>query len=140
MNFKLKHKNKNKGITANGGSGGGATYEQRQAGLGGGRGGEVKADNMLKNEYNNYGLSNRHISQQIASDLVQLNRLGGANGVSVGGDNHQLSAIEAAILRSSVPIEIAETEEITVNGQRGITKKKKRRFTFRILKYLFSML
>jgi hypothetical protein len=35
-----------------------------------------------------------------------------------------LSAIEAAILRSSVPIEISETEEITVNGQRGIWANK----------------
>ena len=35
-----------------------------------------------------------------------------------------LSAIEAAILRSSVPIDINETEEITVNGQRGIWANK----------------
>lgn len=38
--------------------------------------------------------------------------------------NSGLSAIEAAILRSSVPIEINETEEITVNGQRGIWANK----------------
>jgi len=35
-------------------------------------------------------------------------------------ENYFLSEIEAAILRSQHPIEINETEEITVNGQRGI--------------------
>jgi hypothetical protein len=32
--------------------------------------------------------------------------------------------MEAAILRSTVPIDINETEEITVNGQRGIWANK----------------
>jgi hypothetical protein len=40
-----------------------------------------------------------------------------------GGDSHAagyLSEVEQAILRSNVPLEINETEEITVLGQRGI--------------------
>jgi hypothetical protein len=62
---------------------------------------------------------------QIASDLLQLQRSGGASGL--GGDasaGGALSAIEAAILRSTVPIDINETEEITVLGQRGIWANK----------------
>jgi hypothetical protein len=35
-----------------------------------------------------------------------------------------LSAIEAAILRSSVPIDITDVEEININGQRGIWANK----------------
>lgn len=35
-----------------------------------------------------------------------------------------LSAVEAAILRSSVPIDISETEQITVLGQSGIWANK----------------
>lgn len=41
----------------------------------------------------------------------------------VGGANY-LSEVESAILRSSVPINLTETEEITVNGQRGIWANK----------------
>ncbi len=70
---------------------------------------------------------------QIASDLLQLNDSrainslrGGssfdANGTISGTSNLSgiLSSVEAAILRSTIPIDIVETEEITVNGQRGI--------------------
>jgi hypothetical protein len=35
-----------------------------------------------------------------------------------------LSSVEQAILRSQVPIEINDTEEITVNGQRGLWANK----------------
>jgi hypothetical protein len=35
-----------------------------------------------------------------------------------------LSDVEAAILRANIPIELNETEEITVNGQRGIWANK----------------
>ena len=35
-----------------------------------------------------------------------------------------LSEVEAAILRSSVPIDVQETEEIEINGQRGIWTNK----------------
>lgn len=70
---------------------------------------------------------------QIASDLLQLNDpramnslRGGSsfdvNGTISGTSNLSgiLSSVEAAILRSTIPIDIVETEEITVNGQRGI--------------------
>ena len=74
---------------------------------------------------------------QIASDLLQLNdpramgslrggssyegNVATVSGQSLGGI---LSSVEAAILRSTVPIDIHETEEITVNGQRGIWANK----------------
>lgn len=111
--------------------------------------GLTTADYIYKNDYN-YALSNHQISQQIAADLVALNRAsnasglsggsvtttGGGAGGSIGGGlqssttatavtattattSGNLSSVEAAILRSTVPIEISETEEITVNGQRG---------------------
>ena len=43
---------------------------------------------------------------------------------AVAGSTALLSQIEQAILRSNVPIDINETEEITVNGQRGIWANK----------------
>jgi hypothetical protein len=103
------------------------------------------ADYIFKNDYN-YGSSNNQLSQQIASDLVTLNR--GSSGVALANTSTPstsnvvansntvtsgLSSIEAAILRSSVPIEIAETEEITVNGQRGTISEKN---YFKLLKIL----
>ena len=55
--------------------------------------------------------------------------LGGSSGsltvTSTGGANQAfLSQVEAAILRSTVPIDINETEEITIQGQRGIWANK----------------
>ena len=38
--------------------------------------------------------------------------------------HNTLSAVEAAILRSSVPIDITDAEEININGQRGIWANK----------------
>ena len=43
-----------------------------------------------------------------------------ANSAGANSGVNYLSEIETAILRSSVPINLNETEEITVNGQRGI--------------------
>lgn len=98
--------------------------------------GLTAADYIYKNDYN-YALSNQQISQQIAADLVTLNRVTSGGGLTTTSTSLQpatstttaaptvtttsgnLSSIEAAILRSTVPIEISETEEITVNGQRG---------------------
>lgn len=69
----------------------------------------------------------------ISYDNVTMNTVGTLTSVSASGSgpsNHQhqqqsgganyLSDVESAILRSSVPINLSETEEITVNGQRGI--------------------
>jgi hypothetical protein len=93
-------------------------------------------------------------SAQIAADLIQLNHSGqrvpsaaafsrqpglpprpnlvskastshsGAAAASASTPVTYLSEVEAAILRSSVPINVNETEEITVLGQRGIWANK----------------
>lgn len=54
-----------------------------------------------------------------------------AGGGGVSGNGNVLSEIEAAILRSSVPIDVNETEEITVNGERGIWANKHESLNFR---------
>jgi hypothetical protein len=70
---------------------------------------------------------------RIANDLLQFNRANSSAGNytsnsvasnSTNGYAGGLSSIEAAILRSTVPIDIKETEEITVNGHRGIWANK----------------
>ncbi len=43
---------------------------------------------------------------------------------SLGGMSSGISQIEQAILRSQNPIEIQESEEITVNGHRGVWANK----------------
>ena len=98
-------------------------------------------------------LNNRNAINQIAKDMMLLNR------VSLGGSNaeksktnqssvldtsdiygsrsmhnqsiaeseskiNRLDDIETAILRSNVPIDLNETEEITVNGEKGIWANK----------------
>jgi hypothetical protein len=57
-----------------------------------------------------------------ASNLYQQSQ-NNNNNISSTASFH-LSAIEAAILRSAVPIDINETEEVVVNGQRGIWANK----------------
>ena len=77
------------------------------------------------------GASNGTVSQ-IAQDLLQLNTRAANTNISVcDGVSQCLSAVEAAILRSSVPIDIGETEEITVNGQRGIWANKQESINWR---------
>lgn len=77
---------------------------------------------------NPYGVNLNNLAAYAAgsSQLHQPN--GRLNGQS-HHQNHQsvvpfasgfVSGVEAAILRSQVPIELSETEEITVNGHRGI--------------------
>jgi hypothetical protein len=73
-----------------------------------------------------------HSSGQVAADLLALaggrgdrvvttvNRLPSYDLGTTTVNNGTVSAIESAILRSRVPIDINENEEITVNGQRGI--------------------
>lgn len=73
---------------------------------------------------------------QIANDLLQLtnrnvnvnsgnyNQTVSASYQALATGTSNLSSIEAAILRSNVPIDINETEEITWNGQRGIWANK----------------
>jgi hypothetical protein len=79
---------------------------------------------------------------QIASDLLALNNRSSASAVSatgsvsaIGGNTtvnsnsnntnmNNSNSVENAILRSTVPIDINETEEITVNGERGIWANK----------------
>lgn len=65
-------------------------------------------------------------------DPNNTNTIGaGSAGASIGGSVNVLSEIEAAILRSSVPIDVNETEEITVNGERGIWANKAETINFR---------
>lgn len=47
-----------------------------------------------------------------------------SSSAAAAGSATLLSQVEQAILRSNVPIDINETEEITVNGQRGIWANK----------------
>ncbi|RNA22290.1 hypothetical protein BpHYR1_026731 [Brachionus plicatilis] len=61
---------------------------------------------------------------QIASDLVQLQTGPTSLSSSKPSNNEYLSQIEQAILRSNEPISIGETEEISVNGHRGIWANK----------------
>jgi len=57
----------------------------------------------------------------IAQDLMSM--FGGASS-SASGSAEFVSQIEQAILRSSKPVEVSETEELTVIGQRGIWLNK----------------
>lgn len=111
-------------------SGGSASYEYGHSGGGGsyGGGGRGGAPDSTVN--------------QIAQDLLALNSsristIGGGGGdnssvvsaiiggsSSGGGAVISLSDIETAILKSTMPIDINETEEITVNGERGIWANK----------------
>lgn len=98
---------------------------------------------MSSNDYNVLAGSNdlvyntgyvQSTVNQIASDLLQLNDPRAMNSLRAGSSYEAaggtisstsnlsgiLSSVEAAILRSTIPIDINETEEITVNGQRGI--------------------
>lgn len=44
--------------------------------------------------------------------------------IDVDYNSNGLSSVELAILRSNAPIEISGSEEITVNGERGIWANK----------------
>ena len=70
---------------------------------------------------------------QMVQDLISITARSAANHPSKNSpnslspydaENNNLSAVETAILRSSVPIEIGEGEEIVVNGNRGIWANK----------------
>ena len=55
-----------------------------------------------------------------------------SNAATAGASSgNVLSEVEAAILRSTVPIDVNETEEITVNGERGIWANKTETLNFR---------
>jgi hypothetical protein len=118
------------GFTSGSGSGGsGNNTIPAGSGSGGANGGGSGGSSY---EYLRASGDNGNTVDQIASDLLALNKMSGISGsgaTSSGGlvdssVSAALSAVEAAILRSSVPIEINETEEITVNGQRGIWANK----------------
>jgi hypothetical protein len=86
----------------------------------GATGGNVRANSSSNN--------NSRSNLNIMNSNSQSNFLNSENIISSSAhfnDSHQAvanyqSAIEAAILRSTVPIDINETEEISVNGERGI--------------------
>jgi len=62
------------------------------------------------------------MSNNIAQDLLAL--LGGGSSSASASAGGELSQIEQQILRSTQPIEVSETEEITVIGQRGVWMNK----------------
>lgn len=75
------------------------------------------------------GVSGSEVANQVAQDLLALNaRNASANVVSVSSvsssqyslEASAFSQVEAAILAASNPIELNETEVITVNGQQGV--------------------
>jgi hypothetical protein len=69
---------------------------------------------------------------QIAADLIRLNSRNSVPSQNCNNNNNNrapssstdFSSLEQTILRSSAPIEINETEQITVNGQTGIWANK----------------
>jgi Ca2+-binding EF-hand superfamily protein len=67
---------------------------------------------------------------RIANDLLKLGNEANCRIGNMQQENN-LSEVETAILRSSEPIEINETEEITVNGQRGIWANKNEAINWR---------
>jgi hypothetical protein len=77
-------------------------------------------------------LSRRSSQQQRSSDCPEARppqNCGGcpeipANAPPCCGESAFLSEVEQAILRANVPVEINETEEITVNGERGLWANK----------------
>ena len=72
--------------------------------------------NALSNNNNNNTNSTQGASQAPLS-RVSYNQ---ASSSGSAANNHFYSEIEAAILRSTMPLNVNESEEITVNGERGI--------------------
>jgi hypothetical protein len=95
-----------------------------------------QASNSNSRAATNNNNNNSQAVSQIAADLLELQQV--ARSSSAANFSQQsksrasthttqasasqafLSDVEAAILRANIPIELNETEEITVNGQRGI--------------------
>lgn len=94
----------------------------------GGGGSTIRTNPSLQQPPTQPNSSTANVTSNTAATLtsVSTNATNGAQPIatanSVGGNSgiNYLSEIETAILRSSVPINLNETEEITVNGQRGI--------------------
>jgi hypothetical protein len=81
----------------------------------------ISTSDIYSSEY-----STIEVSTQIAKDLMALGKDASFNTLtkSITRNSAYLSEIEAAILRSKAPIDINETEEITVFGQTGIYANK----------------
>lgn len=74
--------------------------------------------NTTNNNISSQRSGRNNVQDYFASDVA-------ANATSTGASSSAfLSQIEAAILRSTIPIELNDSEEITVNGQRGIWANK----------------
>lgn len=99
-------------------------------------------DNYASFSNSNSALVQSNSSNQIASDML---RLIGANSRANANlhenltnkppmlidDQVQLSSLETTILRSTVPVDITETEEITILGQRGIWANRNEELNWR---------
>ncbi len=89
-------------------------------------------EKTLKSEYSstavdeiasNQSFEYEYSVDQIGKDLVHEHDFSKSFS-SLGGMSSAISQIEQAILRSQNPIEIQESEEITVNGHRGVWANK----------------
>jgi hypothetical protein len=89
---------------------------------GGGNGGFSSFGQSSGGSSASYGSSSSSGGNNIATDLLSM--LGGGGSASAGASSEFVSQIEQSILRSANPLEISETEELTVIGQRGIWLNK----------------
>lgn len=107
-------------------------------------------DNYASFSNSNSALAQSTSSNQIANDMMRLiesnsraNTLSFENFANKNNNNNNktpylvddqtltLSTLEASILRSAVPVDITETEEITVLGQRGIWANRSEELNWR---------
>lgn len=118
----------NTGGLITGANGAGIYSESTSYSTGGNTGGLITGANGAGIYNESIALGGDRTSQA-ASDILALGATGAAGGASVnvnvsgapGNSQHVfLSEIENSIIRSNQPIQINESEEITVNGQRGI--------------------
>jgi hypothetical protein len=65
-----------------------------------------------------------YLDQQKHNSINQQKDNNNNNNNNNNSQTYVLSEVEAAILRSTVPIDVNETEEITVNGEKGIWANK----------------
>lgn len=71
------------------------------------------------------GYAGSSVDRQAADCLLNSQRAGSSNShLVVPSASGFVSSVEQAILKAHVPIEITESDEITVNGERGIYANK----------------
>jgi hypothetical protein len=94
-------------------------------------------DNYASFSNSNSAITQSTSSNQIANDMLRLIESNThsyenlTNKPYFVDDQMQLSSLETSILRSAVPVDINETEEITVLGQRGIWANRSEELNWR---------